>query len=118
MIEDGAELLKKLDERGIPVRAAAWFDDPEKMSWKLIIVTSVAENPGPLEAYLQIQFAMGGLSLSFALDDVIVMSPSSQKFEEFRRMMEGAARGEALHPKVPSLGIAFDDAYVYRWLLR
>jgi hypothetical protein len=118
MIEDGAKLLKRLDDRGIPVSAAAWFDDPEKQSWKLVIVTSVAQMPGPLEAYMQIQFAMSGLTLSFALDDIVVMSPVSRKFEEFRRTMEGAARGEFLHPKPPSLGVSFDDAYVYRWLVR
>jgi len=118
MIEDGAKLLKKLDGRGIPVSAAAWFDDPEKQSWKLIVVTSAAQNPGPLEVYMQIQHAMGGLPLSFALDDITVMSPSSRKFEEFRRMMEVAARGESLRPKAPSVGVAFDDAYVYRWLVK
>jgi len=118
MIEDGATLLNRLDERGIPVSAAAWFDDPEKQSWKLVFVTSVAQNPGPLEAYLQIQKAMGGLTTSIALDDIIVMGPSSGKFQEFRRTMEGAARGEFLHPKPPSVGVALDDAYVYRWLVK
>jgi hypothetical protein len=118
MIEDGAELLRQLDGRGVPVRAAAWFDDPEKLSWKLIVVTSVAENPGPLEAYLQIQKAMSGLQIGIALDDIIVMSPISKKFQEFRRTIEGAARGESLHPKPPSPGVAFDDAYVYRWLVK
>lgn len=116
MIEDGAKLLHRLDERGVPVRAAAWFDDPEKVAWKLVIVSSVASNPGPLEAYMQIQHAMNGLNLNIALDDIVVMSPSSRKFEDFKRTMEGAAKGELLHPKGPSEGVAFDDAYVYRWL--
>lgn len=116
MIEDGAKLLQALDGRGVPVRAAAWFDDPDRMAWKLVIVTSVANDPGPLEAYLQIQQAMGGLTLSILLDDVIVMSPSSRKFQEFKRTMEGVAQGALLHPKGGSGGVAFDDAYVYRWL--
>jgi hypothetical protein len=38
MIEDGSRLLQKLDERGIPVSAAAWFDDPDQSAWKLVIV--------------------------------------------------------------------------------
>ena len=116
MIDDGAKVLQRLDERGIPVRAAAWFDDPERLAWKLVIVTSVASNPGPLEAYMQIQHAMNGLDLNVLLDDIIVMSPNSQKFAEFKRMMEGVAKGALLHPKGSSKGIAFDDAYVYRWL--
>jgi hypothetical protein len=116
MIDEGAHLLQKLDARGIPVRAALWYDDPEKLAWKLVIVTSVASNPGPLEAYLQIQLAMKGLGLGISLDDIIVMSPSSRKFEDLRRTMEGVTKGAFLHPKDPSHGAAFDDAYVYRWL--
>jgi len=117
MIEDGAKLLRQLDERGLPVSAAAWYKDPEKQSWKLVLVTSAAASPGPLEAYLQIQFAMNGLPLSFALDDVTVMSPTSRKFEEFRRIMEGATGGQFLQPQSPSSGVALYDAYVYRWLV-
>jgi len=116
MIEDGRKLLKALDDLGVPVRAALWFDDPEKMAWKLVIVTSVASSPGPLEAYLQIQRAMNGLNLKIALDDITVMSPSSRKFQEFRRTMEGVAGEEFLRQKDPSEGVAFEDAYVYRWL--
>jgi hypothetical protein len=114
MIEEGAELLKKLDECDVPVRAAAWYEDPEKTAWKLVVVTPAASNPGPLEAYMQIQRAMAGLSLNISLDDIIVMSPSSRKFEDFRRTLEGVTKGALLHPKGPS-GVAFDDAYVYRW---
>jgi hypothetical protein len=116
MVEDGARLLHRLDERGIPVRAAVWFDDPEKSAWKLVIVTSVAANPGPLEAYLQIQHAMTGMNLTLALDDITVMSPASRAFEEFKRNMEGVVKAATLHPKNPAMGVSFDDAYVYRWL--
>lgn len=117
MIDDGAKLLKRLvDDLGVPVRAAAWFDDPEKSAWKLVIVTSVAGDPGPLEAYLQIQRALSGLQIGVSLDDIIVMSPGSQKFRDFKRTMEGVAQGALLHPKDTSKGVAFDDAYVYRWL--
>jgi hypothetical protein len=115
MIEDGERLLRRLDERGIPVSAAAWFDDPDQSAWKLVIVTSVASNPGPLEAYMQIQFAMSGLNLSISLDDIIVMSTYSRKFETFKRTIEGVAKGALLHPKNSSEGVMFDDAYVYRW---
>ncbi len=115
MIDEGAQLLQKLDARGIPVRAALWYDDPEKLSWKLVIVTPEASNPGPLAAYLQVQTAMNGLDLTISLDDIIVMSPSSRKFEDLRRTIEGVTKGAFLHPNDPSQRAAFDDAYVYRW---
>jgi hypothetical protein len=116
MIDEGAQLLGKLDARGVPVRAALWYDDPEKREWKLVIVTSVASNPGPLEAYLRVQTAMNGLDIGIALGDIIVMSPTSRKFEDLRRALEGATKGAFLHPTDPHHGTAFDDAYVYRWL--
>jgi hypothetical protein len=116
LIEDGAKLLKGLDGRAVPVRAAVWFYDTDRSAWMLVIVTTVAGNPGELEAYMQIQFVMTGLNLSFSLDDIIVMSPQSRKFEEFKRTMEGAAGGARIKPKNPSEGTAFDDAYIYRWL--
>ena len=115
MIDDGATLLKKLDDLSLDVRAAAWFDDPEKMAWKLVIVGSAASNPGPLEAFMQIQRAMNGLRLNIALDDIVVMGPNSRKFEDFRRTLEGVAKGAFLDPKGSSEGVAFDDAYIYRW---
>jgi hypothetical protein len=115
MIDDGAKLLKELDDLKIDVCAAAWFDDPEKIVWKLVLVSSAASNPGPLEAYMQIQRAMNGLGLNIALDDIVVMSPNSRKFEDFRRTLEGVAKGAFLDPKGSSEGVAFDDAFVYRW---
>jgi hypothetical protein len=115
LIEDGAKLLEKLDDRGVPVTASAWFYDPDRSAWQLVIVTPVAGMPGPLEAYMQIQASMTGLDLSFALSDISVMSPQSRKFEEFKRTIEGAAGGARIKPKSPSEGIAFDDAYIYRW---
>jgi len=116
MIDDGAELLRRLDAKGIPVRAASWYEDLDRTGWKLVIVTSIASNPGPGEAYMQIQQAMAGSKLHISLDDIAVMSPTSQKYQQFKRTMEGVARGAILHPKDPSDGVAFDDAYVYRWL--
>ena len=115
LIEDGATLLKRLDNSGFPIHAAAWFYDPEKSSWKLVIATSVADNPGPLEAYMKIQLALNGRDLSLSLDDITVMSASSRKFGEFKRTMEGVAGG-ALLSKSSADGVTFDDAYVYRWL--
>lgn len=115
LIDDGDKLLKDLLSRSVPVRAAVWFNDPEKEAWKLVVVTPVASNPGPLEAYMQIQAAMSRSKLSFALDDVVVMSPESAKFEEFRRTLEGVARIPLLDPKGSQQNTAFDDAYIYRW---
>ncbi len=119
MIKDGRKLLKALDDRGVPVRAAAWFDNPDRMAWKLVIVSSVASTPGPLEAYLQIQQAMAGLNLGILLDDIIVMSPSSQKFRDFKRTIEGVAQGSFLHQKaVPKVWLLTMPTSIAGWRSR
>jgi hypothetical protein len=64
---------------------------------------------------MQIQQAMAGLDLSFALDDIIVMAPESEKFKEFRRTLEGVAGLPLLDLKGLKQNTAFDDAYIYRW---
>ncbi len=48
LIEDGAKLSKGWIRIGFPIQAAVWFYDPEKMSWKLVIVSNVAGIRGHL----------------------------------------------------------------------
>jgi hypothetical protein len=116
LVDDGAQLLQALDAQRFPVSAALWFYPQESMRWKLVIVSDVASAPGPLEAYTQIQKAMVGLNLDLALDDIMVMSPTSKNFPNFRRTIEGVAKVALLNRKPYSEGVAFEDAYVYRWL--
>ena len=115
LIEDGKTLLDRLDKQNVPVKAAVWVYEPDRMTWRLVIVTDVANQPGPLEAYLQIQRAMAGLNLELALDDITVMSPASHNFAEFRRRMEGVAHLALARGGSSAKGVSFDDAYFYRW---
>ena len=116
LIDDGARLLAMLDAQEFPISAALWFYLQETMAWKLVVVSDVAGTPGPLEAYMQIQKAMMGLNLELALDDIMVMSPTSKNFQDFRRRIEGVAKIALLNRKPHSEGVPFEDAYVYRWL--
>ena len=115
MIDDGDRLIKGLLSKGIPVRAALWFNDPDMAAWKLFIITPVASQPGPLEAYMQIQPVWSKFALSFGLDDIVVMGPDSTRFKQFQRQIEGASRVSLLDPRGAKRNIAFDDAYIYRW---
>lgn len=114
LTEDGARLLKALDERGFPVNAALWYQDPNTAIWKLVLVTPVAGGPGWSEAYSQIQSAMSRLNLKFFLDDIRLMDPNSPTFPDFRRRMEGVVSSSDLQPK--DSPVVFHDAYIYRWL--
>jgi len=116
LIEDGALLLKRLESRSFPISAALWLFIEDSGSWELVIVTDVANTSGPAGAFLQIQEAMAGLALGFALDDIMVMSPTSRPFEDLRRRIEGVVKNMAslISTRFPK-GLSFGDAYVYRW---
>lgn len=115
LIDDGAFLLETLEGRHFPISAALWFYHEESTTWKLVIVSDVANTSGPGEAYLRIQQAMAGLDLDLALDDIMIMSPQSKTFKDLRRRIEGVANVASLIRKTFPKGISFGDAHVYRW---
>jgi len=114
LIEDGERLLQGLEGQGFPLCAALWYYVPERMMWKLVIVSDVA--PDPLEAHMRIQQAMTALKgLSFALDDILVMRPDSRDFLDLRRTIEGVTRMAATRQRPTLEGVDFEDAHIYRW---
>lgn len=116
LLEDGERLLQELDRQRFPIVAALWYYVPERMNWKLIIVSEAANAPGPLEAYMRIQTAMSRLkSLEISLDDVLVMGPRTRDFQDLRRTIEGVTRVALSGEHVNLEGVVFEDAYVYRW---
>jgi HEPN domain len=79
-------------------------------------VVREVHQPGPLEAYMQIQQAMGALDgLSLSLDDIIVIGPRSTAFRELRKTIEGVSQMSVSGKRVSLEGAAHEDAYIYRW---
>jgi hypothetical protein len=116
LIEDGDRLLKELDRRQFPISAAFWYDSPERLTWKLYLVSEIAHQPGPLEGYIRIQQAMADLGeASFSLDDIVVLSPSSSAFRDLRKTIEGVSQMSISRKRVNLEGMDLGDAYVYRW---
>jgi hypothetical protein len=113
-IEDGLKLLRALESRGVPVDAAVWFQDPDRMVWKLIFVTSLVSAPGP-NPYLHVVSAITDQNLNFSPSDIRLMSPQSGEFSDLKRNLEGVVGSAGIKPKDPSTGTVFDDAYIYRW---
>jgi hypothetical protein len=117
LIEDGENLLQELDRRHFPISAAFWYDSPDRDAWNLYIVSEAAHQPGPLEAYMRIQQAMGGLKLmSLSVDDIVVLSPQRSAFRDLRRTIEGVSQMSVSGERVKLEGVPLQDAYVYRWL--
>jgi hypothetical protein len=116
LVEDGERLLQELDRRRFPITAAFWYDSPERLAWNLYIVSEVAHQPGPLEAYMQIQQAMAPLNgLSLSWDDIVVLSPERTQFRDLRKTIEGVSQMSVTGERVSLERVPLQDAYVYRW---
>ncbi len=116
LIDDGEKLLDKLDRHHFAMYAALWYYVPERMNWKLIIVSEIVHSSGALEAYKRIDRAMGALKkTSFSLDDILVMSPHTTEFEDLRRTIEGVTQMGPPGQRISLDSMYFEDAYVYRW---
>ena len=116
LIEDGEKLLQELDRRAFPLSAALWYLDPDRGAWKLVIASEIADTPGPLEAYMRIDQAMATLKgIGLSMGDIVIMSPKSRSFEDFRRKIEGVNALAAPEHRVKMEGLEFDDAHIYRW---
>jgi hypothetical protein len=81
-IEDGRRLLRELEDRGLHIVAAFWFQDEEE-DWKLIAVSPDVEEKGPTALYTMIAMMLKDLSvdpnrpLQFPLDRITLVSPYS-----------------------------------------
>jgi hypothetical protein len=116
LIEDGEKLLQELDRRHFPMTAAFWYDSPDRLAWNLYIVSEVAHQPGPLEAYMRIQQAMAALNgVSLSLDDIVVLSPQRTQFRDLRKTIEGVSQMSVTGERVNLERVPLQDAYIYRW---
>jgi hypothetical protein len=61
MIRGGAELLKKLDERGVPITAALWLFVPRSVEWRLLFASPEVPR-GPKRVYAKVHEALMELS--------------------------------------------------------
>ena len=52
LIDAGAKLVEKLDERGLAPDAAFWLYSPEEEAWKLLLVEVKLAKKGPKVAIL------------------------------------------------------------------
>lgn len=118
MIKSGAELVQKLDERGLQPDAAFWLYFPDPQEWKLVIVEVKLDQHGPREIYGEIQNVISDSKEdigSLPLDWVTLAKPDSPVV----RLLGAAIR---TGPGVSGIrfthnvinGTLIEDAYIYR----
>lgn len=115
MIEEGASLVRRLDETGVIVAAAFWFYLDEPDTWTLILTSPDVQSKGPKQMYERLQEVLHGFS-ELKLSDISVF-PSDDPLPKLLRV------AIATDPRAVS-GIRFsrntingrfiEDAYIYR----
>src|SRR5205807_4384376 len=81
MISAGSELIRRLDEAGLPVSGALWFYDPESNYWRLIIASPEVRNQGLKAIYKAVQSVVEAVPEDqsiISLKDISVVDSSDQ----------------------------------------
>lgn len=118
LIDAGARLVKKLDERGLAPDAAFWLYSPEKQAWKLLLVEAKLVKEGPRAAYSEVQKILGRYAEEFGdlrLDDLVLEKPDARIVELIRKVVRTGPGLTGIRFKENVVdGTLIDDAYIYR----
>lgn len=97
MIEDGAQLLAKLDTTGPPIEAALWLFSEDPAAWQLLFAVRNVATVGPRVFYKSAQRAFGRAPLpkQLKLEDLRLAGPNASLITAIRsgfRVQGGRAR--------------------------
>jgi hypothetical protein len=118
MIDAGAALIRRLDEKGVQPDAVFWFYFPDIPGWKLVIAEIKVGKAGPRQAYQDMQETLAEYKSeipTISLDD-ITLKASDAPLVALMRMVTTtgpAIAGIRLKDNVIN-GVFIEDAYVYR----
>ena len=118
LIDAGADLVRRLDSKGLSPDAAFWLYSSEAQSWRLFLAESKLGKSGPKDVYRQIQKIMKGLpkqSQVLNLSDIGLVRSDSP----FVQLMRTAIR---TGPGISGIrftnnvvnGNLIEDEYIYR----
>jgi hypothetical protein len=118
MIRAGAELTRKLDERGWPVIASLWLYRSEANRWRLVLASPLVASDGRRKSYEIVQAALEATPAAegaMALSNVSVTEPT----DPLIALLCAAARTETMveglrFTRTVINGRFIDDAYIYR----
>lgn len=118
MIETGATLVRKLDERGLQPDAALWLYSPDVQQWKLVIAEVKVGKKGPKEVYRQIQKILTESADEIAelsLDDVALAKPDAPIIALLRVAIRTGPGISGIRFKNNVInGTLIEDVYIYR----
>ena len=118
MVEDGAQLLQKLDEMGLPISLAMWFYISGINEWRLMFASPESSVTGSTKVYEKIneaRRAIGDLSERLPLLAIGVMGSSHPLVQLFRTAVKtGPGISRVRFSRSAVNGHFIDDALIYR----
>ena len=117
MVDAGAELTKKLDERAFPI-TALWLFESEVNEWRLVFASPEVATSGPREVYERIRQAIDDLKEKAAaapLSAIALMDAESDLVRLLRVALRTGTGVNRIHfSKNVINGHFIDDALIYR----
>jgi hypothetical protein len=118
MIESGANLVSKLDQRGVQPDAAFWFFFPDIQQWRLVLAEVKLGDEGPRGIYRKIQNVLSQFKEEFnnlSLDSVTLAKPDAPIVALLRGAIRtGPAMSGIRFTNNVIDGVVVEDAYIYR----
>jgi hypothetical protein len=119
-IDQGARLLRALDEAAIPIEVAYWFLSPQWSDWWLVVATPLYDERGAHEATQRILTVLRSLDdVDYLMDKIAVVRTD----DRWVRALRNATRRSLPKPGYRLGSFYADDlevldSYVYRLLPR
>ena len=118
MIDSGAHLIRRLDERSIQPDAAFWLYFPDKETWKLVIAEMQVSKLGPKQGYQKIQQVLREFDEEIpqlALDDITLLDTDAPVVSLLRSAIRTGPGISGIRFKGNVInGTVVEDAYIYR----
>ncbi len=114
-IEEGQNLLDRLEGDGIPVRAASWVKRSDLDRWIFYIATPIWDKKGPLEAYRNIAPALQSLGNDWLTSsDVTLVGENHPLVKDARDFLRRFPHRTPIQSPISLLGgIPVEEIYVY-----
>ncbi|HVZ18832.1 MAG TPA: hypothetical protein VG897_17075 [Terriglobales bacterium] len=114
-LEFGKRLADALKQSDFPYKGVFWLFEDQNDDWRLIVVTSLVEEKGRREAYLQLSRVTSGISgTDFQQTRITVMSTDDPLYRALHDVFAPAASVEGARLRNTTVnGIVVPEAYLY-----
>lgn len=115
MIDAGARLTAKLDEAGVPIKAALWLFLPEINEWRLYFASPEVRTLGPRSVYDKVREAVEGADgPRLLLSNIGVIDTEDDLVRLLKAIQTGPGIARIRFSKNVLDGHFIDDALIYR----